>query len=352
MSDTITVLASPNIALVKYWGKRGDGSLNLPNNSSVSVTLDANALGTKTSVAIAPELMNDTVYVNGELQAASRENEKASLLSKIMGEMKRMAGVNDSLLVVSNNYFPTGSGLASSASGAAALIYALDGLFNLKMNERELSIMARQVSGSACRSVMGGFVRWHKGELDDGSDSYAEQIAPHSHWDIVDMIGIVSETRKKVSSSEGHSATMRTSSLYAARPAFAEANAAGATAAILGRDFGSLAEIVMRDSNNMHATMLDTWPHIRYMNDKSWEIVDAVHELNDSSGEAIAAYTFDAGPNAHVITTKKHADEVGKVLFETLGADGKVIRAPVGTGPKRLVDAESLITDDSAGHPE
>ncbi|MCL5112613.1 MAG: diphosphomevalonate decarboxylase [Candidatus Marsarchaeota archaeon] len=346
MSETITAMASPNIALVKYWGKRGDGSLNLPNNSSVSFTLSENILNTKTSVAVAPDLKEDAIYINGELQPKDQKNEKTTFISKIIEEMRKNAGFSDNLLVVSNNSFPTGSGLASSASGASALVFALNEFLGLKLDSKELSIIARRISGSACRSMAGGFVYWKKGELDDGSDSYAEQIAPQSHWDVVDMIGIVNESRKKVSSSQGHSATTKTSVLYKSRPEYAEKNADLVVDAVRNRNFAALAEVVMRDSNNMHATMLDTWPPIRYLNDMSWDIIEAVHDLNGKNGESIAAYTFDAGPNAHVITTAQHANEVREMLSEVMGEGSRILEAPVGSGPKLLSEKDSLITGE------
>ncbi|MGC8496340.1 MAG: diphosphomevalonate decarboxylase [Candidatus Micrarchaeia archaeon] len=347
-SDVVyTAIATPNIALVKYWGKRGDGSLNLPNNSSVSFTLSENTLNTKTSVAIAPNINEDMIYINGELQTKDQANEKTTFITRIIKEMKEKAGVRDNLLVVSNNSFPTGSGLASSASGASALVFALNALLGLKMDSRNLSIIARKISGSACRSVIGGFVYWRKGELEDGSDSYAEQIAPYSYWDLVDIIGIVDEARKKVSSSQGHSATVKTSVFYKSRPEYAEKNARSVVDAVRGRDFAALAEVVMRDSNNMHASMLDTWPPIRYLNDKSWSIIEAVHDLNMRNGESIAAYTFDAGPNAHIITTTKHVNEVKKMLLGVLGEGSRILEAQVGSGPRLLPESDSLISDES-----
>jgi diphosphomevalonate decarboxylase len=338
--EVVTAIASPNIAFVKYWGKRNPENLNLPNNTSISMTLDNQALKTKTSVVLSEEFGEDIVYVNGVKQVKG-SSEKSGFMFNVIKEMKGISGVNKNVLVVSKNYFPTGSGLASSASGAAALVYALNSAFNAGLTQRQMSIMARKISGSACRSIFGGYVIWKKGEMEDGSDSYAEQIATKSDFDLVDLICLVNENQKKISSSAGHSLTVKTSALYKARPKYAEENALSAINAIKNKDFAALSEIIIRDSNNMHATMLDTFPPIRYMTDKSWDVVEAVNELN-KNGSAIAAYTFDAGPNAHVIVEKKNAEEVKNRLLELFEPE-KIIYAGTGEGPYIAKDEGHLI---------
>lgn len=332
-----TVISTPNIALVKYWGKRKPQQLNLPNNSSVSMTLSSDALKTKTSVALNPNSKDDEVYINGVMQQRN-SSEKTNFIFNIIEEMRGLSKYNNKLLVVSENSFPTGSGLASSASGAAALVFALNTALKLNLSTRELSIISRKISGSACRSVIGGFVFWEKGLKEDGSDSYARQIVQTDYWDLVDIIGIIDSNTKKVSSSEGHALTSKTSSLYKERIKFAESNALIAEKAIKDKDFSTLSEVIMRDSNNMHATMLDTWPPIRYITDKSWDALQAILELNKSHGENIAAYTFDAGPNIHVITEQKHSIEVKKLITELLGDENKIIFSKIGNGPTIIND--------------
>ncbi len=338
-----TAIASPNIAFVKYWGKRHPENLNLPNNTSVSMTLDSNVLKTKTSVALYNESIEDIVYIN-EVKQDRNSSEKSDFMFKVIKEMKNMSGIKENVLVVSKNYFPTGSGLASSASGAAALVYALNSAFSTGLSQKQMSIIARKISGSACRSVFGGFVAWNKGNYDDGSDSYAEQIATKSDFDLIDIICLVDESQKKVSSSAGHLLTTKTSALYAARPSSAEKNAISAINAIKNRDFEVLSNIIMRDSNSMHVTMLDTFPPIGYMTDKSWEVVEAVSELN-GNGTNIAAYTFDAGPNTHVITQRENLKEVKARLLE-LFAPEKIIEAECGEGPYISEDKNPLIDGD------
>jgi diphosphomevalonate decarboxylase len=193
---------------------------------------------------------------------------------------------------------------------------------------------------------LGGIVKWNVGVKDDGSDSYAEQVVDKNHWpELIDIVCINSEKRKKVSSSEGHKLTMSTSPLYKARPAFAEQLVEKIINQIKEKDFGPMAEIIMRESNNMHATMLDTWPPIIYMNDISINIILKIHELNAAEGENIAAYTHDAGPNTQVLTTDKNRTRVMNALKEVEGINN-FIEAKQGTGPRLLDENESLITSE------
>lgn len=345
MEETITAIGTPNIALVKYWGKRDD-ELNLPMNSSLSITLDE-SLTTQTSILFSDKVKEDVLYINGEahLLKGNEGNEKIAFTAKAINQMRAIAKSKKKVMIVSKNSFPTSSGLASSAAGAATLVFGASKALDLDLNQKELSILARQISGSACRSLMGGFVRWNKGEREDGKDSFAEQVADEKHWpEVIDMISIVTEAKKKVSSSEGHRSTVDTSMLYKSRPSYADYNVVSISDAIAQKDFELLAEITMRDSNNMHATMLDTYPPIMYLNDNSREIMYAIHELNESEGKNVAAYTFDAGSNPQIITLKKHREKVREVI-EQVRKGGKIIEAGQGSGPRLLDEEESLIDE-------
>jgi len=337
-----TVSASPNIAFIKYWGKR-DHKLTLPFNSSVSMTLENPMLKTITSVKLSEKMKEDEIYINGN--KIDSKDQRFNYMLGVIEQMRSKAKSDSKALVVSKNMFPTGSGLASSASGAAALSYALNSAFGLDMEPRELSKIARQVSGSGSRSIFGGFVVWHKGSIADGSDSYSEQIAPKSHWDeLIDIICMVDSSRKKVSSTEGHELTARTSALFKSRIDFAENGAISSIQAIKSKDFQSLAQNIMRDSNNMHAVMLDSWPPIIYLNSSSLQSISAISELNESEGKYVAAYTFDAGPNPHIITTKANEHKVIEALDSVEGIKDK-ITGVVGDGPSMLDESESLIKD-------
>jgi diphosphomevalonate decarboxylase len=349
MDNPVTYRGTPNIALIKYWGKR-DEKLILPCNSSISLTLEGKTrpvkgahfdLYTTTSVLFSDKLKADELYINGQKQDLGDKDVAERF--NVISQLRERAGNKSHVLVVSNNSFPSASGLASSASGMATLVCAVSKALGLKLSEKELSIIARQGSGSACRSIMGGIVKWEKGALDDGSDSFAHQLYPASHWpDLKDIIAVVSSARKKVSSRAGMAQTVRTSPLYKARQVVVEKHIASLEDALRRRNLPKLAETAMKDSNNMHATMLDTTPPIMYMDDNSRAIVNAIEELNRDEGAAIAGYTFDAGANAHIITIDGN---IAKVMNRIKGIEGieSIVVAGVGDGPELLGKDESLI---------
>ncbi|AET38242.1 diphosphomevalonate decarboxylase MVD1 Ecym_2521 [Eremothecium cymbalariae DBVPG len=204
------------------------------------------------------------------------------------------------LHIVSENNFPTAAGLASSAAGFAALVMAVARLYQLPQDESELSKIARKGSGSACRSLYGGYVAWEMGELEDGSDSKASQIADVDHWpEIKAAILVVSADKKDTPSTSGMQLTVNSSDLFQQRIQNVVPNRyEEMTKAIIDKDFPKFAELTMKDSNSFHATCLDSFPPIFYMNDTSKKIVKLCHLINEYYKENIVAYTFDAGPNA------------------------------------------------------
>ena len=186
-SLTATALAHPNIALIKYWGNR-DEALRLPASGSLSMNLAE--LETVTTVTFSPELSEDVVYLGGEPQADPTRQRVSAHLDLV----RRPAGLKLRARVDSRNNFPMGAGLASSASGFAALTLAGAAAAGLSLSEPALSALARRGSGSACRSIPGGFVEWQAGT--DADDSFAFSIAPPQHWALVDLIAIVSQAPK------------------------------------------------------------------------------------------------------------------------------------------------------------
>lgn len=303
--------APVNIAVIKYWGKR-DSKLNLPTNSSLSVTLAQADLRTHTTASCSSSYGvdgADTLVLNGEEQDVSGARTQAcfrelralrSAMEEQDGSLPKLSSMP--LRVMSRNNFPTAAGLASSAAGFAALVRAIADLYELPCSPTELSRIARQGSGSACRSLFGGYVGWAMGSKEDGGDSVAYEVAAASHWpDMRAIILVVSEEKKGVSSTAGMQATVETSSLFQkrAREVVPE-RMKSMERAIRERDFGSFAELTMSDSNSFHATCLDTRPPIFYMNDVSRAAIKTVEAINERAGRAVAAYTFDAGPNAVV----------------------------------------------------
>jgi diphosphomevalonate decarboxylase len=350
VESTVTFRGTPNIALIKYWGKRND-KLILPCNSSISLTLKGETkaikgtpfnLYTKTSVLSSDKLTEDAFYINGQKQDLADKDVAERFY--VINQLRTIARSSSHILVVSQNTFPTASGLASSASGIATLIHATSKALGLNLSEKELSIIARQGSGSSCRSVIGGIVKWDKGKMEDGSDSFAHQLYPANYWpDLVDIIAIVSSAKKKVPSRAGMAQTVKTSLLHELRLKIVEdKHIAKVEEALKSKDLSKLAEIVMKESNNMHATMLDTSPPIMYLDDNSKAIIYAIEDLNKKEGKVIAGYTFDAGANAHIITVEGNVDKVANQIKDIEGVESIVV-AGIGNGPEMLSEEESLI---------
>ncbi|XP_001376834.1 diphosphomevalonate decarboxylase isoform X2 [Monodelphis domestica] len=316
---SVTCTAPTNIAVIKYWGKR-DEKLILPINSSLSVTLHQNQLKTTTTAAISRDFKEDRIWLNGKEEDVGHHRLQSCLREIRRLARKRRSGSDGDLVplsykvhIASVNDFPTAAGLASSAAGYACLVYTLAQLYGV---ESELSEVARQGSGSACRSMFGGFVQWHMGERPDGKDSIAQQVAPESHWpELRVLVLVVSAERKPVSSTSGMQTSVETSSLLKFR---AESVVPGRMAemarCIKERDFEAFGQLTMKDSNQFHATCLDTFPPICYLNDTSRQIISLVHCFNAYYGKTKVAYTFDAGPNAVIFTLEETVDEFVAVI--------------------------------------
>jgi len=229
------------------------------------------------------------------------------------------------LRIVSENNFPTAAGLASSAAGFAALVRAIANLYELPADPSDLSVIARQGSGSACRSLFGGYVAWRHGTAADGSDSRAELVADAAHWpEMRALILVASAARKSVPSTEGMQATVKTSALFPLRVnEVVPARMVAMEKAIKEKDFEEFGKITMMDSNGFHATCADTYPPIFYMNDTSRAAVRAVEAINKAAGKTIAAYTFDAGPNAVIYYLQENETAVAGAFKGLLaGVDG------------------------------
>jgi len=331
-----TWLATPNIAVVKYWGKR-DSTLNLPYNGSVSVTMDE-TVSTRTTVEFDTSLSRDIFSLNG---ISARKDETARV-SRVLDVVRASAGIRVRARVSSENNFPTAAGIASSASGFAALACAAADAADICASSRQLSIFARSGSGSACRSVVGGFAEWKKGSKKDGSDSYAVQIAPASHWSSLrNVIAITDAGRKLIGSDAGMQLTVSGSALYKERLRKMPSLIRGMKSAILSRDLASFLSLAMKESSNMHAVMLDSTPPIIYLNDISHAIMRAVHAFNKQEGGIVAGYTFDAGPNAHVYTNEKNAKKIEQMLMKIKGVKKTLVCKP-GAGPRRLPEKDAL----------
>ncbi len=323
-SGTATAIANSNIAFIKYWGNR-DPALRLPANGSISMNLDG--LYTRTTVSFQHSLPYDELIINGREIAGPALDRVSSLLDIV----REMAGSREQAEVVSESNFPSGPGIASSASAFAALAMAAAHAAALDLSERELSRLARRGSGSACRSIPGGFVEWFAGATEE--DSYAVSIAGPQQWALADCIAIVSEVHKKTGSTEGH-ALAATSPLQPARLADAPRRLELCRRAILSCDFNLLAGIVELDSDMMHAVMMTSQPALHYWVPASLEIMKSVRSWRQSG--LAACYTVDAGPNVHVLCPEEAASDVAGRLAAIEGVKS-VLRARVG-GPAKLLE--------------
>jgi len=322
-NHSATALAHPNIAFIKYWGNR-DQTLRLPVNGSISMNLDG--LFTRTTVTFSAALKADGLRIgNRPVTGPGLER-----VSHFLDIVRKLANTNDRAEVISENNFPSGAGIASSAAAFAALALASSRAAGIVLTQRELSRLARRGSGSACRSTPGGFVEWQMGEADE--DSYAFSIAPPEHWDLADCVAIVSRRHKKTGSTEGH-ALAGTSPLQAARVEDAPSRLDLCRRAILERDFEAFATVVELDSDMMHAVMMTSQPGLFYWQPASVAIMEAVREWR-GRGMPVC-YTVDAGPNIHVICPREYIGETEKNLRELPGVQD-VLVAGVG-GPARII---------------
>jgi diphosphomevalonate decarboxylase len=320
-----TAVAHPNIAFIKYWGNR-DSRLRIPLNNSISMNLAG--LQTTTCVSFRAEMEMDVLNLN----RTPIYGKALERVSNVLDVVRKMSGLPFSAEVVSTNNFPTGAGIASSASAFAALALAGSCAAGMSLSEPELSRLARLGSGSAARSIPGGFVEWQAGEGD--ADSIAFSIAPAGHWPLVDLVAIVQSGPKAVGSSEGH-ALAGASPLQSARVQDASRRLAACRKAIQTLDFEALAWVVEQDSNMMHAVMMTSNPPLFYWEPASVAVMKRVPQWRM---EGLAAcYTMDAGPNVHVICAAEHAGEVFKRL-ERIPGVSQVLSATPG-GPAQIISA-------------
>ncbi len=322
-AQTATAIASPNIALIKYWGNTND-ELRLPASPSISFNLAD--LRTRTCVTWDDRLLADEVIINGEPVSGPARDRVVRQLDHI----RRMSGHTGHARIESANNFPTGAGIASSASAFAALSLAATAALGLQLTERELSALARLGSGSAARSIPGGFVAWYTGPTHE--DSYAESFAPPDYWDLVDLIAVVSHAHKATGSTAGHTVAA-TSPLQAARLATARERFDRCKAAILARDFAALAPVVELDSNIMHSVMMTGTPSLLYWEPATLAVMHQVRRWRETDGLEVC-YTIDAGPNVHCICTAATAEVIAPALRQIPGVL-EVFRA-VPAGPARL----------------
>ncbi|MEM6818340.1 MAG: diphosphomevalonate decarboxylase [Pseudomonadota bacterium] len=310
-----TAQAHPNIALVKYWGKADTGR-NLPATGSLSLTLGA--LHTQTTVARGAA---DSLLVNGM--------PRPDMAARLFRFLDSAFPDRPALSIDTQNDFPTAAGLASSASGFAAAVCAVDGLLQSAHSQHRLAQLAGGGSGSAARSLYGGIVRLDAPSVEN-DDIRLQPLADPSDWPLEVMAAVIDEGPKAVGSTEGMERTRATSPYY---PVWIDSHARDldvATDAVAKRDFAALAEVTEHSFFKMHAVMMSSQPALLYWLPASVGVVRAVADLR--SRGLPACCTMDAGPQVKVVTTPDAAADIADALAEVDGVQ-RIIRSGLGGAP-------------------
>jgi diphosphomevalonate decarboxylase len=322
----VTVRAGSNIAFIKYWGV-DDLALNLPQTNSISMTLAGAHTTTTVEWMTSNTSATDEIVIDGVRLAP----QPAQRLITHLDRIRALAGVSMQAHVESCNNFPMASGIASSASGFAALSAAATLALDLELPPARLSALARLGSGSACRSIFGGFVEWERGH--DDATSVARSLFPPEHWDLVDIVAVVSDAAKQVSSAGGHRLAVA-SPLNAARVASAKSLLPKVRAALAARDLTELGHAVELDALAMHAVMMTSTPSLLYWLSATVDLIHAVYRWRHEDG-LTAYFTIDAGPNVHILCERQHVAAVCDRLAELAYVQNTIVSGP-GPAPLQL----------------
>ncbi len=308
-----TAIAPTNIAFIKYMGRK-DEVLRLPENASISMCLDH--LLTTTTVEFSSGLTRDDVTING-----GREEGEMSRVIKHLDRIRALAGTADRAKVVSNNNFPTGTGLSSSSSGFAALTLAGTSAAGLTLNAQELSILARKASGSACRSIPDGFVEW--ADADTSDTSFATTIFPPDHWDIADVVAIVSTGRKTVKSSTAHQ-SVASGPYYRARIDRMPQKMKRCKEVLRAKDFAAFGALCEEEALDLHVIFMSAG--IVYLTPQSLDLIKLVPQWRE---EGLPVYfTLNTGQDVHLFCEGKHVDALKKKLSEVASVREVIVNRP------------------------
>jgi diphosphomevalonate decarboxylase len=310
---TATAIACSNIALAKYWGKSPRGR-NLTAVPSLSLTLSA--LRTRTTVSVDATLSEDRVELGGSV-ASGRARER---VVGLLDELRTLSRSRSFASVASHNDFPTASGLASSASGFAALALAAQAAFGLSLSRAEVSALARRGSASAARSLFPGFV-----ELLAEAES-AEPVAPGEQLDVEMLVAVTTLGPKETGSTDGMRHTQATSPYYPAWVTAAPVLFAEAKQALLARDLERLGAAMEHSTLLMHASMMAARPALIYLRDSTLRVMESVRQLR-AAGSA-AFFTMDAGPHVKVLVERANSARVSAALAAIPGVERVLASAP------------------------
>ena len=310
-----TATAPSNIAFIKYWGRK-DETLRLPENGSLSMNLSA--LQTTTTVEFSENLTEDYIEINGTREP--NENSRAVLH---LNRVRALAKISDFAKVVTKNNFPSGTGLSSSASGFAALTLAAAKAAGLDLSEKELSILARQGSGSACRSIPDGFVEWFDGDTSD--TSYATSLYPPDYWNLTDVVAVVSEGRKDVSTSEGQK-LVESSPFFPVRGTHIKEKLERAKTLLASKNFPEFGELIEAEALELHAVMLTSRPSLIYWTPGTLTIMKLCKKWRT---EGLQVYfTINTGQDIHLICERDNLERVKSKLADVEGVKEVIVNFP------------------------
>lgn len=314
-----------NIALVKYWGKR-DLRLNVPATGSISVTLDG--LETEALVAFPPGLGKDEIRIDGrdDPKGAARVVRFLDLVRETLGEA-RFARID------SRNNFPTGAGLASSASAFAALAIGVDRALDLGLSQAELSVLARRGSGSAARSLIDGYAEMHAGEREDGTDAYAVQLGGPELLPMEILVAVTTRAPKTVASTEGMVRTQNTSPFHEAWVSRTKDDLEEMRRALRAQDLERVGHLAEQNALRMHASMLASDPPLLYFNPATVAVIQDVHRMRAEGQHAWV--TIDAGPQVKVLCPPGRGDAIAARLAAVEGVE-TLLRSRPGRGASIL----------------
>ncbi len=319
-----TATAPANIAFIKYWGKK-DEDLRLPTNDSIAMNLSQ--AYTVTTVEFSEKYHRDEfIFISdvilgrtqseawrttpesdsGQARMTKQNNKEEQRVIKHLDRIREIANSKLFAKVMTQNSFPKSAGIASSSSGFAALTLAATGAFGLKLSEKELSILARLGSGSACRSIPDGFVEWKSGKESD--DSYAYSLYKENYWDLKDIILVTSEEKKKIASAVGHE-NAPSSIFFKTRLENLHLRIKKLKESLQKKDIKMFGELIEQEATELHTIMMTQNPPLYYWNGATMDVIQRVLEWRRDG--LTVYFTIDAGPNVHLIC---EAEEEKKVL--------------------------------------
>ncbi|OGK42637.1 diphosphomevalonate decarboxylase [Candidatus Roizmanbacteria bacterium RIFCSPLOWO2_01_FULL_35_13] len=311
-----TAVAPSNIAFIKYWGKK-DEKLRLPVNGSVSMNL-SNLL-TTTTVEFDSSFKSDGITIDGKKELGVGLERVVKQLDRV----RNIANIKYKANIISKNNFPRGTGLSSSASGFAALTLAASKAAGLNLNEKVLSILARQGSGSACRSIPDGFVEWMDGNSSE--TSFSVSIFPPEHWNILDIVVITSREKKNVLTTEGQKLA-KSSLFFPVRVEKIKEKINQCKKLVREKKFTEFGELIEAEALELHAIMLTSIPSLIYWLPMTVKLMHAIKQWRKDGIESY--FTVNTGQNMHIIAEEKNKDLLINRLKGVKGIYRIVINKP------------------------